>query len=246
MLDRLAYTAMTGAKHSMGQLSNTTNNLANATTPGFREMITAFRAVPMTGEGESTRSFVVDSTPGASFAPGVIETTGNPYDFAIDGEGFFAVAGGDGNEGYTRAGRFRLDADGVLRTAAGLTVVGEDGDITVPPGSHVDVGNDGTVSARVPGEKASTPIGRLKLVRPDLAQLVRADDGLFRVPGQVLEPDPTVRVRQGAIEGSNVSAANAMVEMIAQTRLFEFNLKLLQTAEQNSRAANQLLSLSRG
>ncbi|MEY3201594.1 MAG: hypothetical protein RIR70_1144 [Pseudomonadota bacterium] len=246
MLDRLAYTAMTGAKHSMGQLATTTNNLANASTPGFREMIATFRAVPMSGEGEATRSFVVDSTPGSSFAPGVIETTGNPLDFAIQGEGFFAVAGPDGNEGYTRAGRFMLDAEGMLKTASGLSVLGEDGDISIPLGAHVDVADDGRVSARLPGEKASTQVGKLKLVKPEDRQLVRGEDGLFRVPGQVLEPDAAVRVRQGSIETSNVSAANAMVEMISQTRLFEFNLKLLQTAEQNSRAANQLLNLSRG
>jgi len=246
MLDRLAYTAMTGAKHSMGQLATTTNNLANASTPGFREMISSFRAVPMSGEGETTRSFVVDSTPGASFAPGVIEATGNPYDFAIHGEGFFAVAGPDGNEGYTRAGRFMLDGEGVLKTASGLKVAGEDGDIIVPPGSHVDVADDGLVSARMPGERASTQIGKLKLVKPEERRLMRGEDGLFRIPGEVQEPDATVRVRQGSLEGSNVSAANAMVQMISQTRLFEFNLKLLQTAEQNSRAANQLLSLSRG
>lgn len=246
MLDRLAYTAMSGAKNAMGQLATTTNNLANASTPGFREMVASFRAVPMSGEGENTRAFVVDTTPGASFAPGVIETTGNPLDVAIDGEGFFAVTNANGDEGYTRAGRFVLDADGVLRTSGGLTVAGEDGLITVPQGAHVDIGSDGTVSARLPGEKASTQIGRLKLVRPEERQLVRGEDGLFRVPGQVLEADEAVRVRQGAIETSNVSTANAMVQMISQTRLFEFNLRLLSTAEQNSRAANQLMSLSRG
>jgi flagellar basal-body rod protein FlgF len=246
MIDRFAYTAMTGAKHSMGQLATTTNNLANASTPGFRELIASFRAVPMSGEGEATRSFVVDSTPGASFAPGVIESTGNPYDIAIAGEGFFAVAGADGNEGYTRAGRFLLDGEGVLKTASGMKVVGEDGDIVVPPGAHVDIADDGVVSARLAGEKASTQIGRLKLVNPQTSRLIHGDDGLFRVPGELLEADPAVRVRQGALEGSNVSAAQAMVSMISQTRLFDFNFKFLQTAEQNSRAANQLLNLSRG
>jgi flagellar basal-body rod protein FlgF len=246
MIDRLAYTAMTGAKHAMGQLATTSNNLANATTPGFREAIASFRAVPMTGEGSNTRTFVVDSTPTASFLPGVIETTGNPLDFAIEGRGFFALTDPDGNEGYSRAGRFVLNSEGLLKTASGLTVAGQDGDIVIPSGAHVDVGTDGTVSARLPGEKVSTPVGRLKLVNPDEARLVRGEDGLFRVPGEVLESDPVVRVRQGAVESSNVSAANAMVQMISQSRLFDFNVKLMQTAEQNSRAANQLLSLSRG
>jgi len=90
MLDRFAYVAMTGAKHAMGQLATTTHNLANTQTPGFREMFTAFRSVPVDGEGADTRAFVVDSTPGSDFTQGSIQTTGNPFDVAIkNAQGFF-------------------------------------------------------------------------------------------------------------------------------------------------------------
>ena len=88
MLDRIAYTAMTGAKHTMGQLANTAHNMANVHTPGFREVVTAFRAVPLEGEQSDSRAFVVDSTPTAMFNPGPIESTDNPFDFAIQGQGF--------------------------------------------------------------------------------------------------------------------------------------------------------------
>lgn len=245
MIDKLVYTAMTGAKHAMGQMTTTTNNLANANTPGFREMVATFRAVPLAGDGAGTRAFVVDSTPGASFKPGTIESTGNPLDFAIQGEGFFAVRRDDGSEAYTRAGRFYTDSTGALKLGQGLTVVGEGGDLSIPAGSQIEVGSDGTLSVRIGNEAAFNQIGKIKLVKPDEASLQRAKDGLFELPNAGAEVDATVRVKQGAIETSNVSASNAMVQMIAQTRMFELNMKMLQNAQENSRAANQLLSMSR-
>lgn len=245
MIDRLVYTAMTGAKHAMGQMSATTNNLANVNTPGFREMIATFRAVPLEGDGAATRAFVVDSTPGASFKPGTIESTGNPLDFAITNDGFFAVRRDDGSEAYTRAGRFYTDSTGTLKLGQGLTVVGEGGDIAIPDGATMEVGNDGTVSVRISGQTNFNQIGKLKLVKPDESALKRAKDGLFEIPGAGAEADATVRVKQGAVETSNVSASNAMVEMISQTRMFELNMKMMQAAQDNSRSANQLLSMSR-
>lgn len=245
MIDKLVYTAMTGAKHAMGQMASTTNNLANVNTPGFREMIASFRAVPLEGGGAATRAFVVDSTPGASFKPGTIESTGNPLDFAIQGEGFFAVRRDDGSEAYTRAGRFYTDSTGALKLGQGLTVVGEGGDLSIPPGAQIEVGSDGTLSVRIGNQTAFNQIGKLKLVKPDELALKRAKDGLFEVPGTGAEVDPSVRMKQGAIETSNVSASNAMVEMIGQTRMFELNMKMMQSAQDNSRAANQLLSIAR-
>lgn len=245
MIDKLVYTAMTGAKHAMGQMTTTTNNLANVNTPGFREMIATFRAVPLEGDGAATRSFVVDSTPGASFKPGTIESTGNPLDFAIQGEGFFAVRRDDGSEAYTRAGRFYTDSTGALKLGQGLTVVGEGGDLSIPAGAQIEVGSDGTLSVRIGNQTAFNQIGKLKLVKPDELALKRAKDGLFEVPGAGAEVDPSVRMKQGAIETSNVSASNAMVEMIGQTRMFELNMKMMQSAQDNSRAANQLLSIAR-
>ena len=106
MLDRFIYTAMTGAKHAMGQLGNTSNNLANAQTPGFREMVSMFRGVPIQGASADSRSFVVDSTPGSNFSAGPISTTGHPLDVAIREKGFFVLQRADGTEGYTRAKRF--------------------------------------------------------------------------------------------------------------------------------------------
>jgi flagellar basal-body rod protein FlgF len=246
MIDRLAYTAMTGAKHSMGQLATTANNMANAHTPGFREMVAAFRAVPLDGEQADSRAFVVDSTPTALFTPGPIEATGNPFDFAIQDDGFFAVRRPDGSEAYTRAGRFFPDENGVLKLGRDITVVGEGGDILIPPNAEFEVSADGGVFVREPGEVAFNQVNQIKLVNPALQTLVRSEDGFFNLPegAPVAPADPTVRIKQGHYETSNVNMATAMVQMINQTRLFELNMKVIQTAEQNSRQANVLLTLS--
>jgi flagellar basal-body rod protein FlgF len=246
MIDRIAYTSMTGAKHTMGQLANTAHNMANVHTPGFKEIITAFRAVPLEGEQADSRAFVVDSSPTAMFSPGPIETTDNPFDFAIDGTGFFAVRRADDSEVYTRNGRFFRDENGVLRVGRDVSVVGEAGLITIPRNAEVEVSRDGTIWVRENGEQRMNQIGQIKLVNPNIRDLVRADDGFFELPkGQPpAEADATVRVRQGAYETSNVDSAAAMVQMINQTRMFELNMRMIQTAEQNSRQSNILLAMS--
>src|SRR6185437_6673265 len=98
-MDRLIYTTMSGAKHIMEQQATTSNNLANATTTGFRAQIDAFRSVPLTGgAGLATRSFVVDATVGNDFTPGVTQQTGRSLDVAVQGSGWLAVQTDDGSE----------------------------------------------------------------------------------------------------------------------------------------------------
>ena len=246
MIDRIAYTAMTGAKHSMGQLANTSHNMANVHTPGFRELVTAFRAVPLEGEQADSRAFVVDSTPTAMFSPGPIEVTDNPFDFSINGDGFFAVRRSDGGEVYTRNGRFFRDENGVLKIGRDISVVGEGGQITIPPNAEVEVSKNGVVWVRENGEQRMNQVAQIKLVNPNIRDLTRADDGFFELPKDQppAPPDASVQVIQRQYETSNVSAANAMVQMINQSRMFDLNMRLISTAEQNARQANVLLTMS--
>jgi flagellar basal-body rod protein FlgF len=247
MLDRFVYTAMTGAKHAMGQLGNTTHNLANAQTPGFREMLSTFRAVPVQGASADSRAFVVDSTPGSNFAPGPLTSTGNPLDVAIKEKGFFAVIRGDGKEVYTRSGHLTLDDEGFLRGASGTRMVGVEGDIWVEPGStDLQIGPTGLVQAVLPGDSQSSVIGQLKLVNPPPHTLTRDGDGFFVNDGTALPQSDDVVIQSNVIEMSNVNVASAMVEMIQQNRLFDLNIRMVQVAEQNAKSASNLMSLSRG
>jgi len=245
-MDRLVFAAMTGARSAMGQLAITANNLANASTPGFREQIAAFRAVPMGGDGANTRAFTVDTTPGSSFLGGPIESTGNPFDLAFRGEGFFVVRRPNGSEALTRGGNFNRNTQGQLVTASGLLVQGESGAITIPPNSSIpQIAEDGTVSVFVGGSVRPQVLGKLRLVKPDTRSLDRAADGLFEAPSQ-LPSDASVKVRQGFVEGSNVSVASALVSMISQQRMFDLNVKMIQNADANARSANGIMTLSRG
>jgi flagellar basal-body rod protein FlgF len=246
MIDRFAFTAMTGAKHAMGQLATTTHNMANLQTPGFREMLSMFRAVPVDGASADSRAFVVDSTPGADWTPGSVSPTGNPLDVAIKDQGLFVVRRGDGQEAYTRSGKFHLDAQGFLVTTAGFNVLDDQGsEIQIPEGSEdIQILANGTVRVTLPGQMFDTTVARLKLVNPKPHTLERLPDGLFGSTEE-LEASDDVNVLQGSIEGSNVNAAQAMVHMIAQNRLFDLNIRLIQAAEQNSKTAGTLMSLSR-
>src|SRR5579863_5222600 len=252
-MDRLIYTAMSGSTQALEQQAIVANNLANASTTGFRAQLATFRAVPMAfGDGSSindntTRTFVLSSTPGADYTPGPIQQTGNPLDVAIQGPGWLAVQTADGNEAYTRAGNLHVDANGQLMSANNLPVIGSSGPISVPPGSDITIGKDGTVSALVAGDppQSIAVIDQLKLVNPDPNTLERGDDGLFHTTdGNPADADQTVALAPGSLEGSNVNPVAAMVSMITNARQFQMQTKLLQNADQNDQSANQLLTFS--
>jgi flagellar basal-body rod protein FlgF len=244
-MDRLIYTAMTGAKHIMEQQATTSHNLANANTNGFRAQLDSFRAVPVVGPGMPTRTFVVDSTVGANFAPGAIQQTGRALDVAVQGQGWIAVQLEDGSEAYTRNGSFKLNENGLLQTQSGQNVMGDGGPVSIPPDVTISIGADGTISTTDPSKPGpATALSRLKLVNPEEATLVRGDDGLFRIrDGDAAPMDENVRVVGGALEGSNVNVVDEMVNMIALARQFDLHMNLMKNAESNAAKASELLAL---
>ena len=240
-MDRVIYLAMAGAKANMQRQDVLANNLANASTNGFRAEMAAFRAVPVLGDGASTRAYALESTIGHDDRSGPVQTTGRELDVAMKGNAWLAVQGNDGTEAYTRAGALQVTAEGQLVTATGRAVLGDGGPITLPANARVEIADDGSISASV-GSDRPQAVGRLKLVTPEAA-LARGDDGLFRAAdGNDLAADPAARVLAGALEGSNVSPVETMVAMIAAARQFEQQMKSLQTAEQRDQAAARLLS----
>lgn len=246
-MDRLIYTAMTGARQIVEQQATVANNLANVGSTGFRAQVDTFRSVPVSGPGLPTRTFVQDDTVAADLSIGPIQTTGRSLDVALQGPGWLAVQGTNGKEAYTRDGGLTVSADGVLQTHSGLTVLGEGGPITLPVNASFSIGKDGTVSALLAGITPAivTTVGRLKLVNPPPKTMTRGDDGLFRQRnGAVAEPDPNVDVVSGALEGSNVNVVEAMVRMISLGRQFDLNMSMLKNADSNATKANQLLSLN--
>lgn len=246
-MDKLIYTAMTGAKATMGQQAAVANNLANVSTTGFRSELHRLRAVPVQSEAQPTRAFVVDATTGSDFSAGPLQHTGNSLDVAVSGKGWLTVTTADGNEAYTRAGSLTVDENGILRTQGGLAVVGDGGEISIPPDNSVEIAADGTVTALplTGSRNAANAVGRLKLVDPPEDQLVRGGDGLFRQQsGETAELDESVRVSGGYLEGSNVNMVEQMVTMISLSRNYEMHVRLLQSAEENDKAGAQVLAMS--
>jgi len=244
-MDRLIYTAMTGANAAANRQAILSSNLANASTNGFRAQLETYRAVPLNGEGSSTRVFAVEASAGHLDKPGMAQQTNRALDAMTTDKSWFAVQALDGTEAYTRNGSFEVAQDGTLMTATGRAVLDVGGaTIVVPPGGDVTISHDGSVSAKVPGQ----PIGvlsRLKQVTPTADDpLKRGEDGLFRsTSGEALNNDETARLHVGVLEGSNVNAIETMVGMIQTARQFEAQTKLMTTAEANDRAAAQLLGL---
>jgi len=238
-MDRLVYTSMAGAKASLQRQDVLAHNLANVSTQGFRAELAAFRAVPVRGDGASTRVAAIETTIGYSTEPGPVQSTGRSLDVAVKGKSWLAVQALDGTEAYTRAGSLDLNPEGLLVTQSGLPVAGDGGPITVPPNSTLEIANDGTVTARS-GNGRPTNLGRIKLVTPE-GPLTRGPDGLFRGADGDLAADPAARLQSGSLEGSNVSPVETMVAMIAAARQFEHHMKLLQGAEQREQSAAKLL-----
>lgn len=246
-MDKLIYVAMTGAKQILYQQGVVAQNLANLNTAGYREESGSFRSVPAQGDGLPTRVFAVDTTTGSNLTPGAVQKTGRDLDVAVQGSGWFTVEARDGSEAYTRDGSFALSPEGILQTRTGLNVLSEGGPISIPANYSVSIGKDGTVSAVPSGQSVSNVIvlGRLKLVDPSAANLVKGTDGLFRTrDGAPSESSPEVVLTPGAVESSNVNAVETMVSMITLARQFETQMKLLQNAQDNAKSADQLLAVN--
>jgi|WetSurMetagenome_2_1015567.scaffolds.fasta_scaffold424391_1 flagellar basal-body rod protein FlgF len=248
-MDRLIYTAMTGAAQTMGRQAAVAHNLANVTSTGYRAEEHRLRAVSVQSRNTPaplpTRAFAVDASTHTDYTPGPMQYTGRPLDIAVQGAGWIALAMPDGSEAYTRNGSLEMSVNGVLQTRAGIPVQGDGGSITVPPDVKVSIARDGTVSV-IPESGAQNTvntIGRIKLVNPDEVELVRGGDGLFRPRGGDPAPvsEPT-QLASGYLEGSNVNPVDQMVSMISLARQFEMQVKMLQTADQNDRSATQVIS----
>jgi len=242
-VDRLIYTAMTGAKYLLERQATLAHNLANASTTGFRADTVGMRAVPATGQAAGTRVFTVETTTGSDLSQGPMIATSRSLDVAVQGQGWLAVQASDGTEAYTRNGSLQVGPDGTLQLSNGMQVQGTGGPISMPADAQtVVIAPDGTISAKTASSKLATSLGQLKLVNPPATDMTKGLDGMFRQKsGDPADADPTVKVASGTLEGSNVNVVESMVGMIGAARQFELQMKMLNTAEQNEQKAGTVL-----
>jgi flagellar basal-body rod protein FlgF len=243
-MDRLAYVAMSGASETLRAQAANNHNLANASTVGFRADLFAFQARAVQGTGLPSRVYATAGTTGWDASNGELQQTGRDLDVAINGPGWIAVQGADGKEAYTRAGDLRVDVSGQLMTGTGHPVMADGALLSVPPHSSIMVARDGTLSIVALGQTPNTvaAVGRIKLVNPPATQLVRGQDGLFRMAGGGEAPaDAGVQLSTGALEGSNVNIAESMTNMIELARRYDLQVKALRSAEDDAAASTKLL-----
>lgn len=245
-MDRLIYTAVSGMNASMNRERVIASNMANAQTIGFKAEI--LQATPTTLDGPQleVRALSTSEVTGASMKAGAINRTGNALDIAMQGDAMLAVQGLDGQESYTRRGDLSVTATGLLQNGEGLPVIGGSGPVTVPAGFRVSIAPDGTVLAQDPATPENPPaaIDRIKLASTTGTRIAKDLAGQFRVPnGGILPVDENAEVIPGALEQSNVSPSEVLVEMVAAQRLFDIRTKLVQQAGQLDEAGTRLMRL---
>jgi flagellar basal-body rod protein FlgF len=239
-MDALIYSAMAGAERALKAQQVRANNLANAGTVGFRADMEAAAHQPVQGFGYDARHMSRLQADTVNMRTGSLSATGRELDAAIDGEGLFTVADGNG-EAYTRAGAFSLDPEGRL-LLGGRAVLGEGGPIVVPESSRVEFAADGSVLALAQGTQEMQVIDRLKLVRAEPGSLRKNDAGLLvSRAGGALPADENVQLRPGHLEASNVSPVEEMVATLQNNRDFEMQMKLFKAADDMASNGNRLL-----
>lgn len=246
-MDRMLFIAMSGAKETMAAQAINSNNLANVSTTGFRADFQSSLSQQVSGPGYASRVYASVEDEGVDFTPGSVISTGREMDLAINGEGWFAVQAADGSEAYTRAGDIKVDSLGRLTNGAGFTVLGNGGPISIPAHAKLEIGSDGTISVQPLGQPVNTlaVIDRIKLVNPSNDQLEKGVDGLMRRRnGGVFAEDASVSVVSGSLESSNVNSVGALVRMIELARQYEHHIKIMRSAEDNDRAAAELIKMS--
>lgn len=247
-MDKVLYVAMTGARENMRAQQAHANNLANATTTAFKSDLEQARSMRVLGDGYESRVYSMSERPGSNMESGTLMQTGRDLDIAVDGDGWLAVIGPDGNEVYTRNGALQINAANQLVTGSGLPVMGTGGaPIVIPPSEKVEIATDGSISIRPLGENAVdiALIDQIKLVQPEEGALYKGQDGFMHTDNNVpLPPGLNVQVRSGYLESSNVNAVDDLTSMISLSRQFEMQVKMMKTAEENSSKAAEVLSMS--
>ncbi len=245
-MDRLIYTSLTAMRGSMARQTAVANNLANAQTPGFRADIAEAQSVWLNGPNLDTRVMASEEVVNADMRAGTITATGRDLDIALSGDGLLGVQSADGEEAYTRRGDLQLADSGLLTTSDGHPVLGTQGPVTVPPADSISIDADGRVWIVPQGGDPAQPqeVDRLKLVSPVGSNIAKGLDGLFRVKGGgALPSDPDAKVTTRSLEGSNVSATQALVDMIEASRSWDTQLKLIGDARDLDAAGAELMKL---
>lgn len=247
-MDRLIYTSLTAMRGSMSRQTAIANNLANAQTPGFRADIANAQSLWLDGSGLDARAMASEEVLGADMRAGTVTQTGRDLDIAMQGDALLVVQAENGEEAYTRRGDLQISPSGLLTTGDGHPVQGGQGPVTIPPADAISIDKEGRVWVVPQGGDPENPqeVDRLRLATPAGSDIAKGLDGLFRVKGGgILPDDPEARLLTRSIEGSNVTATSALVEMIEASRSWDTQLKMISDVRDMDSATANLMQLPR-
>jgi flagellar basal-body rod protein FlgF len=240
-MDRLVFTSNATIKEQATVRQVLVNDLANVSTVGFKSSYdVALKSVKVDGPGFDSRfQAQTISRDLIRMTPGAVMATGRPLDIAMADAALLTVEAPNGDLAFTRRGDLRVNIQGQLEIGSGHLVQGDGGPITIPPGLMVTITPDGSVFARDPaqeGQAADVLIDRLRLRDATGVSLSRREDGLFKVTDKPNGTDIEVtavlpKVIPQALEGSNVSAIEAMTRLIDQSRSFETQIKIIKESK---------------
>jgi flagellar basal-body rod protein FlgF len=246
-MDKLVYTAATGLRAKMQAQAAIANNMANASTIGFRADRVVFDRLELKGGGATleARAPTAEEVTDADRSPGAMQTTGRPLDVAMNGnDTWMAVQAGDGAESYTRRGDLEVSPSGVLQTGDGFIVQGQSGPISLPPYKSLSIAKDGSISIVPASGGEPQVIDKLKLVSTKGTDTVKGLDNLLKVRGGgTLPEDMEAEVTAGAVEGSNVNMTQALVDMIENQRSYEVQANLMKEAKSLDESSASLMRL---
>ncbi|WEK44680.1 MAG: flagellar basal body rod protein FlgF [Candidatus Sphingomonas colombiensis] len=248
-MDKLVYTAATGLRAHMQAQAAIANNMANASTTGFRADRVVFDQIQMRGGGAElmARSPTSSEVTDADRSQGTLISTGRSLDVAVSGRNdWIAVQAPEGGEAYTRRGDLSVSASGTLQTGDGFLVMGQGGPITIPPYNSLSIGADGSISIVAQGDASGKPevIDKIKLVSDNGANTVKGVDNLLHVRGGGALPENLdAQVVSGTLEGSNVNMTQALVDMIENQRSYEVQANLLKNAKDMDEGAASIMRL---
>jgi flagellar basal-body rod protein FlgF len=245
-MDRLVYTALSGLKSQMSAQASIANNIANASTIGYRADRVTFDRMVLNGSPLDSRTLASEEVTDADRRAGTIIQTGRPLDVAVTNDAWISVQATDGTEAYTRRGDLQVAPSGVLETGDGFPVMGSGGPITVPPADKISIAEDGTVSIVPRGGDQTQPqvIDKIKLCSTDGSQTAKGLDNLLHVKGGgVLPDDMDAKVTSGSLEQSNVNLTQALVDMIENQRSYEVQAGLLKDAKTMDESSASLMRM---
>lgn len=248
-MDKLVYTAATGLKAHMAAQAAIANNMANASTTGFRADRVVFDRIELKGGGArfDARAPAAQEVTDADRSVGAMIQTGRNLDVALtDSDTWLTVQSPDGTEAYTRRGDLTVTAAGTLQTGDGYLVMGSGGPITIPPYSSLSIGSDGSISIVPQGGTATdtTVVDKLKLVSDRGSSTVKGLDNLMHVRGGgVLPENMDAKIASGTLEQSNVNMTQVLVDMIENQRSYEVQANLLKEAKTMDEGAASVMRM---